>query len=80
MKDSIGVIKAPLRGCPTTPLMRGIVILSKAKNLMDSGTYVFKILRLTSQNDVVGQPFRPYSYENFEGFSASRVVCVFEMK
>ena len=36
--------------------MPDIVILSKAKNLMDSGTYVFEILRLTPQNDVVGQP------------------------
>ena len=36
--------------------MATIVILSGAKNLMDSGTHVFEILRLTPQNDVVGQP------------------------
>jgi hypothetical protein len=32
------------------------VILSRAKNLIDSSTYTFEILRLTPQNDVVGQP------------------------
>ena len=31
------------------------VILSEAKNLMDSTTYTSEILRLTPQNDVVGQ-------------------------
>ncbi len=36
--------------------MAAIVILSGAKNLMDSGTHVFEILRLTPQNDVVGKP------------------------
>jgi hypothetical protein len=30
------------------------VILSEAKNRMDLGTYMFEILRLTPQNDVVG--------------------------
>jgi len=36
--------------------MSGTIILSKAKNLIDSGTYRLKILRLKPQNDVVGQP------------------------
>jgi hypothetical protein len=38
--------------------MPAFVILSEAKNLMDSGTYTSEILRLTPQNDVVGQPQR----------------------
>jgi hypothetical protein len=41
------------------PFDARIVILSKAKNLMDSASYVFEILRLTPQNDVVGQPLSP---------------------
>ena len=48
--------QAGLRGCPTTPLTPAFVILSEAKNLMDSGTYNAEILRLVPQNDVVGQP------------------------
>jgi hypothetical protein len=36
--------------------MPATVILSKAKNPIDSGTGTFEILRLTPQNDVVGQP------------------------
>ena len=36
--------------------MPAFVILSEAKNLMDLGTYTSEILRLTPQNDVVGQP------------------------
>jgi len=47
------------RGCPTTLLMPAFVILSEAKNLMDLGTYTSEILRLTPQNDVVGQPPNP---------------------
>jgi len=39
--------------------MPAFVILSEAKNLMDSGTYTSEILRLTPQNDVVGQPPDP---------------------
>ena len=39
--------------------MPAFVILSEAKNLMDSGTYTPEILRLTPQNDVVGQPLNP---------------------
>ena len=39
--------------------MPAFVILSEAKNLMDSGTYTSEILRLTPQNDVVGQPLKP---------------------
>jgi hypothetical protein len=35
--------------------MLAFVILSEAKNLMDSGTYTLEILRLAPQNDVVGQ-------------------------
>jgi hypothetical protein len=31
-----------------------VVILSEAKNLIDSGTYSFEILRLSPQNDVTG--------------------------
>ena len=50
--------KGGLGGCPTTLLMPAFVILSEAKNLMDSGTYTLQILRLTPQNDVVGQPLR----------------------
>jgi len=38
--------------------MPAFVILSEAKNLMDLGTYTSEILRLTPQNDVVGQPLR----------------------
>ena len=38
--------------------MPAFVILSEAKNLMDLGTYTSEILRLTPQNDVVGQPVR----------------------
>ena len=48
--------KGGLRGCPTTLLKPAFVILSEAKNLMDSGTYTLEILRLAPQNDVVGQP------------------------
>ena len=48
-----------LRGCPTTLWMAVFVILSEAKNLMDSSTYTSEILRLTPQNDVVGQPLTP---------------------
>ena len=36
--------------------MPASVILSEAKNLMDSDTYYLEILRLAPQNDVVGQP------------------------
>jgi hypothetical protein len=43
-----------LSGCPTTHRMPATVILSKAKNLIFSGTYTFEFLRLTPQNDVVG--------------------------
>jgi len=39
--------------------MPAFVILSEAKNLMDLGTYTSEILRLTPQNDVVGQPPNP---------------------
>ena len=35
--------------------MPALVILSEAKNLIISGIYAFEILRLTPQNDVVGQ-------------------------
>ena len=35
--------------------MRLVVILSKAKNLIDLDTWAFEILRLTPQNDIVGQ-------------------------
>jgi hypothetical protein len=35
------------------------VIVSEAKNLIDSDTYAFEILRLMPQNDVVGQPQYP---------------------
>jgi hypothetical protein len=45
-----------LAGCPITCLFLAVVILSEAKNLMASTTYIFEILRLTPQNDVVGQP------------------------
>ena len=38
--------------------MPNIVILSEAKNLIVLGSYAFEILRLTPQNDVVGQPHR----------------------
>jgi len=31
------------------------VILSEAKNLINLDTYAFEILRLTPQNDIVGQ-------------------------
>ena len=62
------VIKINDRGSSTTPLMPGVVILSPSaspkpveginsvKNPMNSGSYTFEILRLTPQNDVVGQP------------------------
>jgi hypothetical protein len=40
--------------CPTTLLMLAFVILSEAKNLMDSGTYTLEILRLAPRNDVLG--------------------------
>ena len=36
--------------------MPAFVILSEAKNLVDLGIYTSEILRLTPQNDVVGQP------------------------
>jgi hypothetical protein len=36
--------------------MPASVILSEAKNLIDSRTYTLEILRLTPQNDVVGRP------------------------
>jgi hypothetical protein len=52
----------PQRGCPITSLFLAVVILSPAlggtRNLMDSITYRPEILRLTPQNDVVGQPQR----------------------
>jgi len=35
---------------------RLVVILSEAKNLINLDTYAFEILRLTPQNDIVGQP------------------------
>jgi hypothetical protein len=41
--------------------MPALVILSEAKNLIVPGIYAFKILRLTPQNDVVGQPLIPDS-------------------
>ena len=34
------------------------VILSEAKNLMDSNTYTAGILRLALHNEVVGQPLK----------------------
>ena len=34
--------------------------INSAKNLIDSGTYTYEILRLPPQNDVVGQPQRRY--------------------
>jgi hypothetical protein len=43
--------------------MPDIVILSKAKNLMASGAYLFEILGLAPQNDVVGQPLYTESSE-----------------
>ncbi len=49
------VTKINRKNCPTTKRMPTTVILSKAKNLIDSSTYAFEILRLTPQNDVVGQ-------------------------
>jgi len=58
-------LKSPLRGCPTTPLMPALVILSEAKNLIFSGIYTFEILRLTPQNDVVGQPPQGDLYPGF---------------
>ena len=36
--------------------MASLVVLSEAKNLMDSSTYTSEILRLTPQNDAVGKP------------------------
>ena len=42
-----------------TLLMLAFIILSEAKNLIDSGTYTLEILRLTPQNDVVGQAVNP---------------------
>jgi hypothetical protein len=39
--------------------MSAIVILSEAKNLMDSGIYMFEILRLKPQNDVFRQALNP---------------------
>jgi hypothetical protein len=41
------------------PRRIAVVILSEAKNLTDSGTYTSEILRLTPQNDVIGQPPTP---------------------
>ena len=35
---------------------RLVVILSEAKNLINLYTYAFETLRLTPQNDIVGQP------------------------
>ena len=40
--------------------MPTIVILSEAKNLVVPVCYTFEILRLTPQNDVVGQPQRGF--------------------
>ena len=40
--------------------MPAFVILSEAKNLMSSCTYYVEILRLTPQNDVVGQPHEAF--------------------
>jgi len=51
-------VHACFRGCPTTHRMPTTVILSKAKNLIDSATYTFEIFRLTVQNDFVEQPFQ----------------------
>ena len=48
--------KSPCRGCPTTPGTACFVILSEAKNLATTSTCASEILRLTPQNDVVGQP------------------------
>jgi hypothetical protein len=45
-----------LGGCPITYGFPGVVILSEAKNLIDSSTYTSDILRLTPQYDVIGQP------------------------
>ena len=42
-----------------TLLMLAFIILSEAKNLIDSGTYNLEILRLAPQNDVVGQAVNP---------------------
>jgi hypothetical protein len=47
--------KGRLGGCPTTHRMPAVVILSEAKNLMNSCTYYLEILRLAPQNDVVEQ-------------------------
>ena len=33
--------------------------MNSAKNLIDSATYTSEILRLTPQNDVIGQPLLP---------------------
>ena len=47
--------KRGVGGCPIILLTPAFVILSEAKNLMDSGTYTSEILRLAPQNDVSGQ-------------------------
>jgi hypothetical protein len=38
-----------------------VVILSGAKNLIESGTYTSEILRLTPQNKIIGHPLAPSS-------------------
>jgi hypothetical protein len=42
--------------CHSEPF--GRLRINSAKNLIDSDTYAFEILRLTPQNDVVGQPLK----------------------
>jgi len=48
--------------------MPAAVILSKAKNLINSATYTFEILQLTPQNDVVGKPLDPHLVRHITGF------------
>jgi len=38
----------------------GKLRINSAKNLMDSGTYTSEILRLTPQNDVIGQNLKSF--------------------
>ena len=37
-----------------------VVILSEAKNLINLDTCAFEILRLTPQNDIVGEPLKDF--------------------
>ncbi len=52
----------------------GIVILSKAKTLMMSKCYKFETLRLTPQNDIVGQTLEPIS--KFHLFTIGPLVVI----